>query len=125
SQEDYFRAGKHLPEATSHFKSAQVGKPDIQQNQIRLQFESSCDCFSSVCGFPNDLQSRRFFYLGQHKMSPGPIVINNENANDADGDRRWRRLTIRRVPHTYLWVRSNLWSIKQRFAEQKPPGRSS
>ncbi len=77
-------------DAPGHFNAIELRKPDVQQDQVRLQFFSLADCFQSIRSFPDDLEFRIFPEERGNEVPPGLKVIDNKNSN--------RRQLLKRPP---------------------------
>jgi len=83
TQENYFRSRGKFANLPSSLNTAQSGKADVQQNQVRFEFERPLNCFESVRDFANDLQVRPIRQRLANKLAKGCKILYNQNANRA------------------------------------------
>ncbi len=88
AQKNYFRFGGDLPNFLGGSNPIQLWKPDVQQNQVRLQFLRLQNSFDSVGRKANNLQCWIFLELRMDPAAPIGEIIYQKNTNEgwtADG----------------------------------------
>jgi hypothetical protein len=70
-----------LADLSSGFDTVEFGQPDIEQNQVRLQFPTLLDCFQSIRSLADDLPRRVLLQKEEQETPPGLGVVHDENAH--------------------------------------------
>ena len=79
AHEEDFRSGGNFSDSSRSFNSVYCRKPDIQQDQVWLQFLRLPNCFLSVRHFADRVQVRQFLQLRRNESKPGLVVFYYEN----------------------------------------------
>src|SRR5215510_1659880 len=80
AQEQNFRFWDTFSNLSTRFETIDAWKPDIQQDQVRMQLLSHLDRFSAVRRLADDLELGLFLKGGSDEPTPRLVIVNHENS---------------------------------------------
>ena len=75
------RVCRKVSDLASNFDATEIGKANIQKDQVRLSFPYFLNGFDSVLCFANDLETRNLLEGWAEKIAKRGKIINQENAS--------------------------------------------
>ena len=81
-QKQYLRPWANTDDVVSNFNSVDAGKSDIQQYQVRLQFNRFAHCLQAVGSFTDHLQLRIFLEQRSDGTMPWHEIFDEQNPCD-------------------------------------------